>query len=250
MKTPMLERRVEEASLNAWPASQQMLFDGWVLRFANGYTKRANSVNPLFGSTLNIEDKIDYCERLYAARNQPAIFRLTTFAAPPELDHVLAMRRYERIDLTFVQYLALRERSIPAKHSVEFREAALDNWLEGYHRMTNVSLAEHRLHKELLQRIPARRLLAQIFDSGKIAACGLGVLEADYFGLFDLVTDPAKRNRGYGGELVLSMLGWARENGAAHSYLQVLSGNAPARHLYGKLGFEDLYEYWYRVPKA
>lgn len=246
----MLEKRVEEASLNAWPAFQQMLFDGWILRFANGYTKRANSVNPLFGSSLNVDEKIRYCERLYTAKNQPTIFRLTHFAAPSELDQALANRQYERFDLTHVQYVNLREISIPVEQSVEFRDAALDNWLEGYHRMTNVSLAEHRMHKELLQRIPARRLLAQVFDSGKIAACGLGVLEADYFGLFDLVTDPGARNKGYGGKLVLSMLRWAQENGAGYAYLQVLSSNAPARHLYVKLGFRDLYEYWYRNPKA
>jgi ribosomal protein S18 acetylase RimI-like enzyme len=246
----MLEKRIEEVSLNAWPASQQIFFDGWILRFANGYTRRANSVNPLFGSSLNVEEKIRYCERLYTAKSQSTIFRLTHFAAPPELDQALAKRHYERVDLTHVQYRDLKQSSIPAEHSVEFRNAAPENWLEGYHRVTNVSLAEHRMHKELLQRIPTRRLLAQIFDSGKIVACGLGVLEADYFGLFDLVTDPKARNQGYGGKLVLSMLRWAQENSASHAYLQVLSSNAAARYLYTKIGFKDLYEYWYRVPKV
>ena len=48
----MLHRRLEEVAMNAWPALQQMLFDGWIVRFAQGYTKRANSVHPRLASDL------------------------------------------------------------------------------------------------------------------------------------------------------------------------------------------------------
>ena len=40
-------RTLEELSMNALPALQTMLYGGWVLRFANGYTRRANSINPI-----------------------------------------------------------------------------------------------------------------------------------------------------------------------------------------------------------
>ena len=42
-------RHIKELAVNAWP-SLQTLLDGWVLRFANGYTRRANSVNLLYPS--------------------------------------------------------------------------------------------------------------------------------------------------------------------------------------------------------
>lgn len=246
----MLHKRIEETSLNAWPALQQILFDGWLLRFAKGYTKRANSVNPFYGSSIQAEEKIKVCERIYAEKAQPAIFRLTPFASPGDLDQMLERHGYRRIDLTHVQHLDLRGQAIQAKPSVELHDATVDHWLDTFCRLSVAPRAQHQTHQEILQAIPSKRLLAVLVDSGTIVACGLGVLEQDYFGLFDLVTDPQRRNKGYGAQLVLHMLRWAQEHAATQAYLQVMHTNAPARHLYARLGFEDIYQYWYRVPDA
>jgi N-acetylglutamate synthase len=235
----MLRRRIEEASLNAWPALQQILFDGWLLRFAKGYTKRANSVNPLFDSHLSAEEKIALCERFYAEKEQPTIFRLTPFASPADLDQILERHRYRRIDLTHVQHRDLRGQAIPQEPSVKLRNETVDNWLDTFCRLSAAPRVKHQTHQEILEAIPAKRLLAVLTDSDTIVACGLGVLEHDYFGLFDLVTDLQQRNKGYGAKLVLSMLRWAQEHVAAHVYLQVMNSNAPARDLYAKLGFEE-----------
>ena len=35
---------LEELSINAWAPLKSMNYDGWVIRMANGYTKRANSI--------------------------------------------------------------------------------------------------------------------------------------------------------------------------------------------------------------
>ena len=48
---------------------------------------------------------------------------------------------------------------------------------------------------------------------------------------------------------MLEMLGWAKSQGAKQSYLQVMKNNGPALVMYSKLGYQDAYGYWYRVPE-
>jgi len=246
----MLTRRIEEVSLNAWPALQQMLFDGWILRFSRGYTKRANSVNPLFGSSMDVDQKVDACETLYAGRGLRPIFRLTPFSLPSDLDQVLESHDYAKADPTLVLHLDLQGLDTPATPSIELCDEPLDDWLGIFCRFKGAPVEKHQAHKEILQAIPSRRFLTSLVDADRPVACGLGVLENDYFGLFDLVTDPQRRRRGYGTQLVSSLLRWAQEHGARHAYLQVESTNEPARRLYARFGFEEAYGYWYRIANV
>src|SRR5258708_6135593 len=96
-------RRVEEAGLNSWPARQQMLFDGWIARFADSYTKRANSVTPLYPPLLPAESKVAFFEDLYERQQLPMVFRLPSFVPDSlKLDELLAGLDYRKIDLTLV----------------------------------------------------------------------------------------------------------------------------------------------------
>ena len=243
----MHRRRIEEVSLNAWPALQHILFDGWILRFSGGYTKRANSVNPLFDSSMDVDEKVDVCERMYAERGLPCVFRLTPFSSPPGLDRVLERRGYAKIDPTLVLYLDLEDHPVPPEPAAELHEERLDDWLALFCRLTESPEEKHQTHKEILHAIPGRRFLASLADSGQVVACGVGVLENEYFGMFDIFTHPQHRNRGHGAGLVAGLLGWAREHGATRAYLQVMRDNTPARRLYEKLGFGEAYVYWYRA---
>ena len=76
MMASNLAWRVEETCLNAWPGLRQVLLDGWVLRFSEGLTRRANSANPLRGPRESGGGVIAACEALYQRRQLPTIFRL------------------------------------------------------------------------------------------------------------------------------------------------------------------------------
>ncbi len=90
-------------------------------------------------------------------------------------------------------------------------------------------------------------LFAILKKDGKPVACGLGVLEDEHIGIFDVITAPEERRRGFATELLNGILRWAQARGATCAYLQVKMSNEAAWRMYQKAGFENVYHYWYRM---
>lgn len=253
MPASSLERmlELERASLQAWPALTDSDFDGWRLRFADGYTRRANSVTPLAPSRLLLDDKLATCERLYAERGLPTIFRLTPFA-PPDLDSLLERRGYrmgDRVEVrarTFAPAHALPLPSPPRVRLGQVRVHAVDPWLNIFETLSGAAPANRAAHRAVLQAVPGVRRLLALTAGDEAVACGMSVLVDDLLGIFDLVTAPQRRNLGYGSELVRRALRWGAQAGARAAYVQVLETNAIAKHIYDRLGFQTVYRYHYR----
>ena len=240
-------RQIEEFSLNAWPSLQTITYDGWLIRFANGYTKRANSVNPIYPSTEEVSNKIDFCETLFRDRNLAPVFKLTNAVSPEMLDSDLEQRGYVAMDHTSVQVLSLSRISDPLMHAVKMSESLNEEWLKQICLLNNHNERSRNTMEQMFAVIVPRTCFLSLWDNGEAVACGLGVLERGYLGIFDVITDPRQRNRGFGGQLMLNLMKWGKENGAECAYLQVMLNNAPALRLYSKLGFTELYRYWYRI---
>ena len=74
---------IETAGLKAWPGIEVERDGGWVLRAANGYTKRANSVQSLDpDDDKNAGRRILAADSWFRARNLPPVFRQTPLAGP------------------------------------------------------------------------------------------------------------------------------------------------------------------------
>ena len=238
---------IEELSLNAWPALQTVLHDGWVIRFANGYTKRANSVNPLYPSTMDPDAKICFCEEIYTGKKLPAVFKITPAIYPEDLDARLMASGYRKDSPTSVQVMELRPANVQTAREVLVREDLSAEWLDSFCRMSAVTETHRETLRQILTAIVPRHCFVSLKSDDKAIACGLGVLQSGYIGLFDIVTDEACRNHGYGRQVVESILAWGKQNGAQKAYLQVMLNNPSALHLYSKTGFVEKYQYWYRI---
>ncbi len=241
---------LEELAMNAWPALQTVLYDGWIIRFARGYTKRANSVTPLYPGTLSVAEKVENCENLFQQQMLRPTFRLTGAAAETNaVDQELEKRGYARIDTTSVQTVDLYEIDVAQSKRAYLLpgRSGMESWLGSFDRLSGKPLSDSETHQEMLTNIKGKTGYMVIMVEGEVVACGLGVVERGYLGIFDVVTDPKQRNKGYGTELMTSLLAWGKACDAEFSSLQVMTNNPPALSLYAKLGYQEQYQYWYRV---
>lgn len=239
-------RMIEELSMNAWPALQVVLYDGWVLRFADGYTRRANSVNPLYASSRDVEEKIWYCERLYRSKGLSVTFKMTPESLPHGLDDVLGQKGYVVDAKTSVQTLDLGDVEAPTC-TASLETTLSEAWLSDQCRLSKTDERKRQIAGQMLRNIAPATCYASINEGERVVACGMGVLEGEFLGLFDIVTDAEYRGCGYGKQVMLNLLSWGKHSGAGTAHLGVMLNNPSALHLYQKLGFREVYQYWYRV---
>lgn len=240
-------RTLEELAFNAWPALQTLVVDGWLLRFADGYTKRANSANAWRPGATPVAEIVSTAENLYRARGLRPVFRLSPLA-PAETDALLARRGYQRFDETRVQHAAIGE--VEAEPEVAIGQAPASAWLTGYAAATGLAAAETETLGRMLRLCHLPCAFASIEVEGTAVAFGYAVRERGHVGLFDIVTSPAWRRRGLARRIVRALMRWGAAHGAGRAYLQVVDANAPALALYRRLGFSDAYRYHYRLAAA
>ncbi|MFZ6029977.1 MAG: GNAT family N-acetyltransferase [Chloroflexota bacterium] len=238
----------EELSLNAWPAPRTLCYDGWVLRFAGGYTRRANAIYPIYPSMLPLEEKIAVCERVYGGQGLPVVFKMTDVASPPALDGVLAGQGYRVEAHTSVQVLDLSRFAGGAMpEGFHFATDLTQAWFDTFCRLSGTPDRHHAAMRQILGLIVPARCFALLRVGEKPLACGLAVLQHGFVGIFDIVVAAEQRGKGYGRRIMDGLLAWGKAHGAQASYLQVMDNNPVALRLYAALGYRKRYPYWYRV---
>jgi N-acetylglutamate synthase len=237
-------RSLEERAFNAWPALRSAQCNGWLFRFSEGLTRRANSVNALAPNGHFLET-LDLAETLYGQQSLPTIFRLSPLAGD-EPDGILQRAGYRHVDETIVMMADL-DGDLRIDPDVVIGTEPTPAWSAGFATANGISPPMRGVHDRMLASILMPAGYATIVEDGRPVAYGLAVVERGMVGLFDIVTVPEARRRGAGRLLVKSLLAWSRSQGATAGYLQVLGTNEPARGLYGGAGFCEAYRYHYRV---
>ncbi|MEH6445818.1 MAG: hypothetical protein V7784_18135, partial [Oceanospirillaceae bacterium] len=171
-------QNLERAAFQAWPAQQELEDQGIVLRYAQGYTKRANSANILqienFDATeltaaveehyLQILNKI---ESYFTEKKLPSIIRIPSFSDANLFDLFLVAQGYQYQDKTLVLEMPIPCR---ARQDISINSTivckAPDKWLESFCALNNSEITEHSAHLAILQRIKDKTMFAVLLEDG------------------------------------------------------------------------------------
>ena len=241
-------RMLEKLAARAHEALETIRYDGWLLRFAEGYTGRSNSVGILLPSRTDLNEKVDYCEKCYRERNLPCMFKLTD--ADAALGVLLKSRGYQESKPTDVMTAALHGTAFP-DIPVVFSEKPSEEWLRSwfaFEGMKDESGLE--IFRRILEKAGARACYAAVMPDGKIAACAASAAEKGYALIQYVVVDPEYRRRGLGRAVCQALMAEAEQNGVKTAYLQVMQNNPAAISLYSSLGFRKAYTYRYFVKQT
>ncbi|TKJ90199.1 hypothetical protein PaeCFBP13512_13415 [Paenibacillus sp. CFBP13512] len=256
-----LWKKIEQSSLETWPALHSKKVGGWNVRLSDGYSKRSNSVSTLedIDPDVTLEDQIASCEANYHKAGLPVVFKMTPFTQPSELDQQLHLRNYQIQDETRVQCRSLAGIEEEYKQYQESRSDKLsqltytiqEQWSEEWIKQAS-ALGEwpdsvgHSIAK-LMSVNTLPKAYMTVYQADQPVACVIGVLDHDYMGIYDVITGAPYRRQGIAKMMLYHLMKWAQSHGASYTYLQVGEHNQAAIQLYAGLGFEEVYRYWYRV---
>jgi ribosomal protein S18 acetylase RimI-like enzyme len=249
---------LDDLADRGWPAAVRERRRGWILRAADGVTRRANSALPV-GPVDDPDAALDAVEDFARRHGIDACVQVSPASEPADLPARLAARGYVAEARTLVQVadagavagrLAAAAPADPALE-VTLADAPDDAWLDAWWSVDGrAGSAELAVARRILERGPA--VYAAVRDGDRVLATARLALVDGWGGLFAVATRPEARRRGLSRAAMAAAVDAGSERGITALWLQVVEENAGARALYAGLGFRDAsrYEYWTRPADA
>lgn len=244
---------IEQYAAQAWPATEAMEEEGWLLRHTPGVPRRrSNSALPPAKGEAAAAG-LSRVEEFYAARGVPVCIQIAPAEEHTALDGLLAERGYQRDAATQVWVAPIStviNDSAPATPcAVTIAEQPTREWLDAF-----VALDEHENSREaadlVLTRILGPAAYLSVEDGDQVIGMGLVVAAPGCAGVFCMATHPAHRRQGIASAILHIGARWASTRGAEQMYLQVMGENLAARRLYDRVGFRASHTYHYRLKAS
>jgi GNAT superfamily N-acetyltransferase len=232
------------SAIHMWPAKKHCVFDGWVLRFFNPYTYRCNCIYPLKKGFMKTYAKIKKCALIYQKMGYE--FQFQIMPNDRKLDILLQASGYQKKNQT--RWMAIKLGALP-ENTKPSHNCVIDiskDWPENRHEIANNSQPEADMYAAFYRSIKVKTYPMVLSIDQSPVSCGLGIQVNRYLGLFDIRTKEGFQRHGFASILVHALCKHAALNGAIHAQLHVAQDNHAAIHLYNKLGFQTICDYWFR----
>ena len=233
---------LEALGHRTWPALEDEMICGWLVRAAHGVSRRSNSVNPLGPPSGTLDEAIDATIAWLEARNQPPVFRLNP-RSPFGLEALLLARGLVRHEGATIMTTEISSDSIPKQ--VEISSSRTAEWTDV---LLDRDPPTRHVVEQLLDSHTAPTVFALIRVEGQAVAIGMAVVYDADAAIFNMRTDDAHRRHGHARTMLKGILSAAYRQGARQGFLQVMGSNTAAVGLYVSYGFLSRYELL--VPSA
>lgn len=243
---------LQELMAHGLPGLHQQWLGRWLMRSADGYTGRANSVLPLGDPGAPLDVAMRRVVGWYADRGRPPLLQLFGPTGFDPVQDALGAWVLPRGWQVFQRTLVMTASSTQlagngasaAAPAVQIRPAPDEQWWAG-------SQPREQEHREtltaMLAAIPEQAFLTATAGDGA-AAVGRVVFTAGWAGVFAVHVLPEHRRQGLARAVTQAAARAAVARGARSIYLQVSADNEPAIALYRSLGFVVHHEYVYARP--
>lgn len=246
------ELALEDVIARGWRAAETEQLGGWLLRAADGFTGRANSILPLGRPDVPLDEALAHAREWYAARGLPVQFQL-----PVEARRLLDAELGERgwVASQPVEVLAARLDRLLAtapadQPAVEVADRPEDAWLARYRDGDGSAPAA----RGILTR-HEQAAFAGVRVDGELVAIGRATLDQEttpagegplWLGITAVEVAPGHRRHGLARAVMYGLWRWGADRGATRSHLEVSADNAAALELYRTLGYWQHHVYHYR----
>jgi N-acetylglutamate synthase len=241
---------LERAAARHWQAPDSGRLGEWWLRAADGFTGRANSALPTGDPGMPLPEAVDAVEAWYRARGLPPMIVLFAGDRPHPLTSLLAERSwYPRPGPAFVMTAALADIPGPSPAAPVHLDPEPDAAFLGLYRYRGQDLPP--IAHTLLMSAPWQAFGSIRRDGRTLAVGRVSVADDPATGTWGVLTavevDGSAQRQGLGTAITSGLAAAAAAQGAQHILLQVETGNAPARALYFRCGFQDSHRYTYFI---
>jgi GNAT superfamily N-acetyltransferase len=240
--TPPDAAALTRALAEGWRPAESARVGGWLVRWSAEGGKRASAIWPFGDPGMDLDAAIAAASALQRSRGSRPLAHVGP--ADAALDARLAALGWDAVEPCHVlsaSAAAVAARGLCDRMAVAVRcpLAALDElWEAG-------GIGPGR--RAVMETTPGPKEIILMREDDRAAAALFVAATGRIATLHAVHVAPAFRRHGVGAALCAAAAAWAEGAGADTLALAVTVANAPARALYGALGFAEAFPYHYRL---